>query len=90
MNLGIQDGVDLGHSLAQALIGRSPDRLDTYDARRRPIAQEVVTFTDRLTRLATAGPRLRVVRNAALATMSHLPPVQRRLAWQLSGLTHRQ
>jgi len=53
MNLGIQDAVALADALA-AVLGGAPDSvLDEYSAARRPIAQQVVEMTDRLTRLAT-------------------------------------
>jgi hypothetical protein len=42
-----------------------------------------------LTRLATARPGLRWLRNLAMSALSHLPVVRRRLAWQLSGLVYR-
>ena len=50
MNLGIQDAVALADALA-AVLGGAPDSvLDEYSAARRPIAQQVVEMTDRLTR----------------------------------------
>lgn len=89
MNLGLQDAVALGEALAEVLAGAPETRLDGYEARRRPIAQEVVSFAHRLTRLATMNRRVRPLRNTALRMLSRIPTFQRRLAWQLSGLVYR-
>ncbi len=63
MNLGIQDGVALADALARVLAGEPDSVLDDYSATRRPIAQQVVEMTDRLTRLATLPRAARPVRN---------------------------
>jgi 2-polyprenyl-6-methoxyphenol hydroxylase-like FAD-dependent oxidoreductase len=91
MNTGIQDAVALGHALAEVLIGRADERrLDEYERIRRPIAQRVVAFTDRMTRMATLRTsRGRAVRNAALSVFGRVPPIRRRLAMELSGLRNR-
>jgi 2-polyprenyl-6-methoxyphenol hydroxylase-like FAD-dependent oxidoreductase len=89
MNLGIQDAVALSDALAGVLGGR-PDRLlDDYSAARRPIARQVVTMTDRLTRLATLPSAARPLRNTAIGLAGHSPAVRRALAWRLSGLVYR-
>ena len=89
MNLGIQDGVALADALA-AVVGGAPDTvLDEYSAERRPIAQQVVEMTDRLTRLATLPRALRPIRNAAIGVVGRIPAVQRALAMRLSGLVYR-
>jgi 2-polyprenyl-6-methoxyphenol hydroxylase-like FAD-dependent oxidoreductase len=89
MNLGIQDGVALAHALA-AVLGGAPDSvLDEYSATRRPIAQQIVEMTDRLTRLATLPRALRPVRNVAISAVGRIPAVQRALAMRLSGLVYR-
>ena len=89
MNLGIQDGVALTDALA-AVLGGTPDSvLDDYSAARRPIAQQVVEMTDRLTRLATLPRAARSFRNAVFSVAGRVPAVQRALAWRLSGLVNR-
>lgn len=89
MNLGIQDGVALADALA-AVLGGAPDSvLDEYSAARRPIAQQVVEMTDRLTRLATLPRAARPIRNTAIGMAGRVPAVQRALAWRLSGLVYR-
>ncbi|MBP1817251.1 FAD-dependent monooxygenase [Mycobacterium sp. OAE908] len=89
MNLGIQDGVALADALA-AVLGGAPDSvLDEYTAARRPIAQQIVEMTDRLTRLATLPRALRPIRNVAISAVGRIPAVQRALAMRLSGLVYR-
>ncbi len=89
MNLGIQDAVALADALADVL-GGAPDRtLDEYSAARRPIAQQVVEMTDRLTRLATLPRAIRPVRNAAGGLAGRVPSVRRAMAMRLSGLVYR-
>jgi 2-polyprenyl-6-methoxyphenol hydroxylase-like FAD-dependent oxidoreductase len=89
MNLGIQDAVALADALTAALHGGSDSLLDEYSATRRPIAQQVVELTDRLTKLATLPRALRPVRNAMLGVIGHIRPATRALASRLSGLVYR-
>ena len=89
MNLGIQDAVALAEALA-AVLGGAPDSvLDDYSATRRPIAKDVVTMTDRLTRLATLPRAARPIRNAAISLLGRVPKVRSTLARKLSGLVYR-
>ncbi|MCB5179078.1 FAD-dependent oxidoreductase [Streptomyces antimicrobicus] len=84
MNTGIQDGHALGRVLAD---GRD---LDAYEARRRPVAQRVVAFTDRMTTLATVRhPLLRATRNTFLPLLGRLPRFRTRLATELAELNYR-
>jgi 2-polyprenyl-6-methoxyphenol hydroxylase-like FAD-dependent oxidoreductase len=89
MNLGIQDAVALADALADALGGAPDSTLDAYSAARRPIAQQVVEMTDRLTRLATLPRAIRPMRNAAGGLAGRVPSVRRALAMRLSGLVYR-
>jgi 2-polyprenyl-6-methoxyphenol hydroxylase-like FAD-dependent oxidoreductase len=89
MNVGITDAVALAASLGAVLDGGSTDLLDDYTATRRPVAQQVVTLADRLTRLATINRRLRPVRNLALGLIARSPTFRRGLAIRLSGLAYR-
>ncbi|MFG1778810.1 FAD-dependent oxidoreductase [Micromonospora sp. NPDC049048] len=86
MNLGIVDAVDVGDTLADVLAGGPDGLLDEYAARRRPMAEEVVTFAARLTRLATLPPAARPARNLLLRLADAVPPARRGLAMRLSGL----
>jgi 2-polyprenyl-6-methoxyphenol hydroxylase-like FAD-dependent oxidoreductase len=89
MNLGIQDAVALADALAGVLGGAPDGTLDDYSAARRPIAQQVVEMTDRLTRLATLPRVARRVRNAAIGLAGRVAFVRRALAMRLSGLVYR-
>lgn len=89
MNLGIQDAVALADALAAVLAGGADSLLDDYSATRRPIAQQVVALTDRLTRLATLRPALRPIRNTLLGIIGRFPRATRALAARLSGLVYR-
>jgi 2-polyprenyl-6-methoxyphenol hydroxylase-like FAD-dependent oxidoreductase len=89
MNLGIQDAIALAQALA-AVLGGAPDTvLDEYSDARRPIAQQVVEMTDRLTRLATLPRAARPIRNAGIGLAGRIPAVRRALAIRLSGLVYR-
>jgi 2-polyprenyl-6-methoxyphenol hydroxylase-like FAD-dependent oxidoreductase len=58
MNTGIQDAANLAWKLALVLGGQAPDSLlDSYERERRPVAREVISTADRLTRLATMRAR---------------------------------
>jgi 2-polyprenyl-6-methoxyphenol hydroxylase-like FAD-dependent oxidoreductase len=87
MNTGIGDAVALAAALDRAIERHSPDELDAYSATRRPIAKQVIAVTNGLTRLALMERELRTVRNVALRSLN--PFVNRRFAWQLSGLAYR-
>jgi 2-polyprenyl-6-methoxyphenol hydroxylase-like FAD-dependent oxidoreductase len=89
MNLGIQDAVALADALAGVLAGEPDSVLDDYSAARRPIAQQVVQMTDRLTRLATLPPAARPLRNAVIGIAGRTPKVRSALAMRLSGLVYR-
>ncbi|MET4782912.1 NAD(P)/FAD-dependent oxidoreductase [Glaciihabitans sp. UYNi722] len=87
MNLGLRDAVVLTKALVEAIANGNEIRLDSYGHNRPAVAQRVVTFADRLTRLATANPRFAPVRNLALSTLGRIPAVQRTVAANLAGLT---
>ena len=89
MNLGIQDAVALGDALAAVLGGAPEHLLDDYSDVRRPIAKDVVTMTDRLTRLATLPRAARPIRNAVIGLLGRVPAVRLALARKLSGLVYR-
>ena len=89
MNTGIQDAVALARALAGVLAGGPEALLERYGAARRPVAERVVAFAGRLTRLATVGRRWRPLRNTLLRSVARIPAVRARLAWELSGLANR-
>jgi 2-polyprenyl-6-methoxyphenol hydroxylase-like FAD-dependent oxidoreductase len=89
MNLGLRDAVTLGDALSVALREGREDKLDEYAAGSRAEAMQVVALAHRLTRLATAPPAVRPLRNVALRLLAHVPAFRRRLAEQLSAIGHR-
>ena len=91
MNTGIQDAAVLGRKLAAVLRDGAADTvLDEYETERRPVAEEVVAFTHRMTRLATVeSAPLRGVRNTALRALDFVPAVHHTLAMRLSELVTR-
>jgi 2-polyprenyl-6-methoxyphenol hydroxylase-like FAD-dependent oxidoreductase len=89
MNLGIQDAVALADALTTVHRGGPDTALDDYAASRRPIAQGVISLTDKLTRLATAPAAVRPIRNAVIGLAGRIPAVRRALAERLSGLVYR-
>ena len=88
MNTGIQDAANLAWKLA--LVHRGQARislLDSYERERRPVAQGVVSTTDRLTRLATVrSPLARRLRNVMITIAGRAGSLPQRLAKNLSEL----
>lgn len=90
MNTGVQDAANLAAKLTAVLGDGAPEGvLDEYEVERRPVAEEVVAFTHRMTRLATVGSGpLRGLRNTALRALDFVPAVHRTLAMHLSELAN--
>ena len=74
MNTGIQDAVNLGWKLAQALSGTGdPALLDTYQAERRPVGQAVLRLSNRPFRIATStSPLVRFARSRVAPVLAPL------------------
>ncbi|WP_062994020.1 FAD-dependent oxidoreductase [Nocardia mikamii] len=90
MNTGIQDAALLGALLTRVLGGEPDALLDDYERTRRPVALDVVAFTDRMTRMATLRPRpARVLRNTAIRLVTRIPAVRTALAYRLAELANR-
>jgi len=89
MNLGLRDAITLGEALSVALREGREDKLDEYAASCREEALHVVALAHRLTRLATAPPAVRPLRNVVLRLLAKVPAVRRGLAEQLSAIGHR-
>jgi 2-polyprenyl-6-methoxyphenol hydroxylase-like FAD-dependent oxidoreductase len=89
MNTGMQDAIVLADALASAVTTGDEAPLQAYEEQRRPIAEQVLVFTDRLTRVATLREGLRPLRNMALRTLASVPLFRHQLAWRLSGLVYR-
>lgn len=81
MNTGMQDAFNLAWKLAAAVKGEAGDTLlDSYHAERYPVAEQMITFTNRLTRAGTLSGVPQHVRNIAIRTLSHFEPVRRYMA----------
>jgi 2-polyprenyl-6-methoxyphenol hydroxylase-like FAD-dependent oxidoreductase len=87
MNTGIHDAIDLATTIADVLDGTDPATVDGYEQRRRPVAQNVVRFTDLTTRTASLrSPIARHLRNTALSALLRIPSARQRLAERLAAL----
>ena len=90
MNTGIQDSVSLAEALTSTLRDGDEARLDAWAAQRHKVASDVVTLTDRMTRVATMkSPTGQALRNIAVAFAGHLPPVRAAVARTLAELDTR-
>ncbi|WP_428263272.1 FAD-dependent monooxygenase [Haliangium sp.] len=89
MNTGIQDAYNLSWKLALVLRRQAPvSLLDSYEAERLPIGEEVVHMSDRATRVLTSrGTFAGAIWSALLGAGVHLEPAQRRLLGALSQVT---
>ena len=90
MNTGIQDGLSLAEALTSTFQDGDEARLDDWAAQRHKVASDVVTLTDRMTRVATMkSPTGQTLRNIAVAFVGHLPPVRAAVAKTLAELDAR-
>jgi 2-polyprenyl-6-methoxyphenol hydroxylase-like FAD-dependent oxidoreductase len=90
MNTGIQDAISLAVTLASTLQDGDEARLDHWAARRHKIASDIVTRTDRMTRLATMkSPTGQALRNVAVGFVGHLPWLRAAIAKTLAELDAR-
>jgi len=90
MNTGIQDAISLADTLRQVLQQKDEAPLDAWQTKRREIARSVVSLTDRMTKLATASsPVVKLLRNAVLDIVGHIPFAQHAIVQQLSELDNR-
>ena len=91
MNTGLVDACVLGRLLAEVISGcRNDSHLDTYDALRRPAAEQVLQLAGWLTNMAIikSMPQ-RFLRNIILKTINLLPMAQCHLEMNVSGLSRR-
>jgi 2-polyprenyl-6-methoxyphenol hydroxylase-like FAD-dependent oxidoreductase len=87
MNLGIQDAVDLAHTLSASIKGVKHADLDGYERRRRPIARATVTFTNFMTRASIVDNRpAQLARNAVFSLIGALPPARKQMALHMAEL----
>jgi 2-polyprenyl-6-methoxyphenol hydroxylase-like FAD-dependent oxidoreductase len=81
MNTGIQDAFNLCWKLATVIKGDAGNALlDSYHAERHPIGKQVIDFTSTLTKLGTLKGPVRLLRDAIVRVVGHLPPAVRVMA----------
>ncbi|TDV43582.1 rifampin monooxygenase [Actinophytocola oryzae] len=86
LNLGVQDAVNLGWKLAAQVRGWAPEALlDTYQAERRPVAEDVLDNTRAQTELQSAEPGARAVRRLVSELMD-FDEVNRHLIEKIAGI----
>ncbi|MFF0155015.1 FAD-dependent monooxygenase [Micromonospora sp. NPDC005203] len=89
LNLGVQDAVNLGWKLAGRIRGWAPDDLlDTYQAERRPVAEDVLDNTRAQTELLSTEPGPRAVRRL-LTELMDFDEVNRYLLEKISAVAIR-
>jgi 2-polyprenyl-6-methoxyphenol hydroxylase-like FAD-dependent oxidoreductase len=88
MNTGIQDAANLAWKLHHVLsLGAPESLLDSYDAERRPNAQQLIEFTHQISTLATlTGHKERQMRDDILAALSQVPGVTEALSVRFSQI----
>ncbi len=87
MNTGIQDAIALAEPLDRALTHRDEKGLVAWAEARRANAKRVVRMTDRITRAATTeNGASRLLRNAFITLIGHIPGLSRKIATQLAEL----
>ncbi|MGC2655872.1 MAG: FAD-dependent monooxygenase [Mycobacterium sp.] len=85
MNTGMQDAFNLAWKLAAvvngSVSGHAGDTLlNSYQAERIPVADSVITFTNRLTKVGTLSGAPRRIRDMAIRMASHVPAARRAMA----------
>ncbi len=86
LNTGVQDAVNLGWKLAQAVKGTAPAAvLDSYHAERHPVAARVLRTTMAQVALQRAEERTEALREIAVELLGMEEP-RKRIAAEMSGL----
>ncbi|HET6391633.1 MAG TPA: FAD-dependent monooxygenase, partial [Blastococcus sp.] len=86
LNLGVQDAFNLGWKLAAQVRGRAPDGLlDTYEAERRPVAEDVLADIRAQLELLSTGPGPQAVRRL-LTDLMRFDEVNRHLIEKITAI----
>ncbi|MFJ9675454.1 FAD-dependent monooxygenase [Streptomyces sp. NPDC101221] len=86
INLGVQDAFNLGWKLAAQIRGWAPETLlDTYEAERRPVAEDVLDNTRAQTELLSTAPGPQAVRRL-LTELTGIDEVNRRLVEKITAI----
>ena len=87
MNTGIQDAHNLGWKLAMVAHGTAGDALlESYQAERHAVGREVLTDTDRATKLGLMTGLPATIRNQLARVVSSFEPVRRRIVHGIAQL----
>ena len=86
LNLGVQDAFNLGWKLAAQIRGRAPETLlDTYQAERHPVAEEVLDNTRAQMELSSTEPGPQAVRRL-LTKLMDIDEVNRYLIEKITAI----
>ncbi|MEC3914432.1 rifampin monooxygenase [Nocardia sp. CDC160] len=89
LNLGVQDAFNLGWKLAAAVNGWAPtDLLDSYEAERRPWAEDVLNNTRAQTELSLPNPGPQSIRRLLTELMT-FPEVKKHLTEKVIAISTR-
>lgn len=81
MNTGMQDAFNLAWKLSAVINGDAGETLlNSYEGERAPIADEVIRFTDRLTKAGTLSGVPRRIRDVVVQILSRVPAVRKVMA----------
>ena len=88
MNTGIQDAMNLGWKLAEAVEGSAPDwLLDSYQSERHRVGAYVLKLTDAFNQLVLGRSLLRrVLRRVVMTALLNIGVTKRMLRGRLSGI----
>ncbi len=90
MNTGLQDAANLSWKLAAVLRGAPDALLDTYQAERHPVGEEVLKVSGTMIRLAMMRSRVaRTLRGLIGGTALRIPAIHRKLTGRLTALGFR-
>ncbi|GAB3657737.1 FAD-dependent monooxygenase family protein [Glycomyces tarimensis] len=87
MNTGLQDAANLSWKLVAVLNGAPAELLDTYNAERHPVGEEVLATSGALIRLAATRSRLKRTVGTNLAGVAlRVKPIAHRAMGMISGI----
>lgn len=90
MNTGIQDAISLANALHSVIMSGDEAPLAEWEQKRLEIARSVVRTTDLMTRAATSESVAgKLLRNALMGVVEHVPALQHALAERLSEVHNR-
>jgi len=89
MNTGIQDAFNLAWKLAFVIQNKAPPTLlDSYHEERHPVAKEVLSITDRITKMMTVkNPALSFMRDSFMSTVGSFDTLKKQLPLKFSQTT---